>query len=223
MGEGKIKPTGRRPELASLPVRSFIIMEAKIMKMAKKFLAVALAGVLALSVLTGCGASVKSKDIADSLTKMGVKVEQDDGVDKTAKETLKAIEAIINSETNTGADKITLDNAVSKATGRVIKDYNISNIPDAVKKALGLFTGTGATAADKENDGKKVQVALVKTENATKDASLQAAIAKDALLTAWAPTYTEFADTGKLGTAKTSDGKYILVVIVNDVKAADNT
>lgn len=186
------------------------------MKMAKKFLAVALAGVLALSVLTGCGASVKSKDIADSLTKMGVKVEQDDGVDATAKETLKAIEAIINSETNTGADKITLDNAVSKATGRVIKDYNISNIPDAVKKALGLFTGTGATAADKENDGKKVQVALVKTENATKDASLQAAIAKDALLTAWAPTFTEFADTGKLGTAKTSDGKYILVVIVNN-------
>ena len=216
MGEGKIKPTGRRPELDSLPVRSFIIMEAKIMKMAKKFLAVALAGVLALSVLTGCGASVKSKDIADSLTKMGVKVEQDDGVDATAKETLKAIEAIINSETNTGADKITLDNAVSKATGRVIKDYNLSNIPDAVKKALGLFTGTGATAADKENDGKKVQVALVKTENATKDASLQAAIAKDALLTAWAPTFTEFADTGKLGTAKTSDGKYILVVIVND-------
>ena len=186
------------------------------MKMAKKFLAVALAGVLALSVLTGCGASVKSKDIADSLTKMGVKVEQNDGVDATAKETLKAIEAIINSETNTGADKITLDNAVSKATGRVIKDYNISSIPDAVKKALGLFTGTGATAADKENDGKKVQVALVKTENATKDASLQAAIAKDALLTAWAPTFTEFADTGKLGTAKTSDGKYILVVIVND-------
>ena len=186
------------------------------MKMAKKFLAVALAGVLALSVLTGCGDSVKSKDIADSLTKIGVKVEQDDGVDKTAKETLKAIETLINSETNTGADKITLDNAVSKATGRVIKDYNISNIPDAVKKALGLFTGTGATAADKENDGKKVQVALVKTENATKDASLQAAIAKDALLTAWAPTFTEFADTGKLGTAKTSDGKYILVVIVND-------
>ena len=221
MGEGKIKPTGRRPELDSLPVRSFIIMEAKIMKMAKKFLAVALAGVLALSVLTGCGASVKSKDIADSLTKMGVKVEQDDGVDATAKETLKAIEAIINSETNTGADKITLDNAVSKATGRVIKDYNISNIPDAVKKALGLFTGTGATAADKENDGKKVQVALVKTENATKDASLQAAIAKDALLTAWAPTFTEFADTGKLGTAKTSDGKYILCLLYTSPSPRD--
>ena len=193
------------------------------MKMAKKFLAVALAGVLALSVLTGCGDSVKSKDIADSLTKMGVKVEQDDGVDKTAKETLKAIEAIINSETNTGADKITLDNAVDKYSGKLIKGYSIAANAVKVKKALGLFTGTGATAADKANDGKKVRVALVKTENATKDASLQAAIAKDALFTAYAPTYTEFADTGKLGTAKTSDGKYILVVIVNDVKAADNT
>ena len=220
MGEGKIKPTGRRPELDSLPVRSFIIMEAKIMKMAKKFLAVALAGVLALSVLTGCGDSVKSKDIADSLTKMGVKVEQDDGVDATAKETLKAIEAIINSETNTGADKITLDNAVSKATGRVIKDYNISNIPDAVKKALGLFTGTGATAADKENDGKKVQVALVKTENATKDASLQAALVRDSLVPAnnvVPSSNRKYVEPSKLGSAKTSDGKYILVVIVTDI------
>ena len=220
MGEGKIKPTGRRSELDSLPVRSFIIMEAKIMKMAKKFLAVALAGVLALSVLTGCGASVKSKDIADSLTKMGVKVEQDDGVDATAKETLKAIEAIINSETNTGADKITLDNAVSKATGRVIKDYNISNIPDAVKKALGLFTGTGATAADKENDGKKVQVALVKTENATKDASLQAALVRDSLVPAnnvVPSSNRKYVEPSKLGSAKTSDGKYILVVIVTDI------
>ena len=196
------------------------------MKMAKKFLAVALAGVLALSVLTGCGKSVKSKDIADSLTKMGVKVEQDDGVDKTAEETLKAIEAIVDASAKDEAvaanDKITLDNAVESHYGKVIRDYNISNIPDAVKKALGMFTGTGATADDKANDGKKVQVALVKTENATKDASLQAAIAKDALLTAWAPSHTEFADTGKLGSAKTKDGKYILVVIVNDVVAKTN-
>ena len=214
MGEGKIKPTGRRPELDSLPVRSFIIMEAKIMKMAKKFLAVALAGVLALSVLTGCGASVKSKDIADSLTKMGVKVEQSKDVDKTAENTLKAIETIIAADS---ANKITLDNAVEKVTGKVISQEHIDGNTDAanaVQKALGVFT-TGE-GAEKANVGKQIRVALVKTENATKDASLQAAIAKDALLTAWAPTFTEFADTGKLGTAKTSDGKYILVVIVND-------
>ena len=197
-------------------------MEAKIMKMAKKFLAVALAGVLALSVLTGCGASVKSKDIADALTKMNVKVEQSDDMDKTAKDTLNAIEAIINSETNTGADKITLDNAVKMSDGKIIKINNaMTTLNYAVRKALGLcaYNDPNATAAQKENITKNVKVALVKTENATKDASLQAAIAKDALFTAQAPVYTKFADTGKLGSAKTSDGKYILVVIVNDVKA----
>lgn len=219
-----IKPTGRRPELDSLPARSFIIMEAKIMKMAKKFLAVALAGVLALSVLTGCGNSVKSKDIADSLTKMGVKVEQDDGVDATAKETLKAIEAIVDASAKDGnvaaADKITLDNAV-KVDGKVIEINNIINDPNnAVKKALGMMS-TGSPA-ETENNAKQVRVALVKTENAKKDASLQAALVKDGLIATHVlilSTDKEIAETGKLGSAKTSDGKYILVVIVNDVVA----
>lgn len=223
---GIIKPTGRRPELDSLPVRSFIIMEAKIMKMAKKFLAVALAGVLALSVLTGCGKSVKSKDIADSLTKMGVKTEQSKDVDATAKETLKAIEAIIASDTNTAAavgDKITLDNAV-KVDGKVIEINNIINDPNnAVKKALGMMS-TGSPA-ETENNAKQVRVALVKTENAKKDASLQAALVKDGLIATHVlilSTDKEIAETGKLGSAKTSDGKYILVVIVNDVVAKTN-
>ena len=193
------------------------------MKMAKKFLAVALAGVLALSVLTGCGDSVKSKDIADSLTKMGVKVEQDDGVDKAAEETLKAIEAIIASDTNTAAaagDKITLDNAV-KIEGKIIEINSIINDPNnAVKKALGMMaTGTPAETA---NATKKVQVALVNIENAKKDASLQAALVKDGLIATHViilPTDKKIAETGKLGSAKTSDGKYILVVIVNDVVA----
>lgn len=224
---GIIKPTGRRPELDSLPARSFIIMEAKIMKMAKKFLAVALAGVLALSVLTGCGKSVKSKDIADSLTKMGVKTEQSKDVDATAKETLKAIEAIIASDTNTAAavgDKITLDNAV-KVDGKVIEINNIINDPNnAVKKALGMMS-TGSPA-ETENNAKQVRVALVKTENAKKDASLQAALVKDGLIATHVlilSTDKEIAETGKLGSAKTSDGKYILVVIVNDVVETSNT
>lgn len=198
-------------------------MEAKIMKMAKKFLAVALAGVLALSVLTGCGKSVKSKDIADSLTKMGVKTEQSKDVDATAKETLKAIEAIIASDTNTAAavgDKITLDNAV-KVDGKVIEINNIINDPNnAVKKALGMMS-TGSPA-ETENNAKQVRVALVKTENAKKDASLQAALVKDGLIATHVlilSTDKEIAETGKLGSAKTSDGKYILVVIVNDVVA----
>ena len=191
------------------------------MKMAKKFLAVALAGVLALSVLTGCANGVKSKDVADSLTKMGIKVEQSKDVDKTAKETLKAIEAIINSETNTNADeeqKITLDNAVG-TTGKLIAASGVMTGADTgskVQTALGIQAG-GA------NENKLVRVALVKTENAKKDASLQAHFVKDALVTASAASVLgagkKVVEPGKLGTATTKDGKYMLVVIVNDVVA----
>ncbi|MFQ7591402.1 MAG: hypothetical protein ACLRLR_09265 [Faecalibacterium prausnitzii] len=197
------------------------------MKMAKKFLAVALAGVLALSVLTGCANGVKSKDVADSLTKMGIKVEQSKDVDKTAKSTLTAIEAIINSETNTGAaaaNKITLENAVVKADGKVIKENNFVGSVDNVKKALGVFTGAGATVADKANEKNQVRVALVEIKNAKKDASLQAAFVKDVLFQVQAAQLGSnndkvVAETGKLGTATTKDGKYMLVVIVNDVVA----
>ena len=214
-GGGIIKSTGRRPELDSLPVRSFIIMEAKIMKMAKKFLAVALAGVLALSVLTGCGNSVKSKDVAKALTKMGIEAEQDKDMDKAAENTLTAIEAIINSETNTNADeaqKITLDNAVGKG-GKLIAESGVMTGADTgnkVQTALGIQTG-GA------NENKLVRVALVKTENAKKDANLQAGIVVKGLVTAKVADTTKAVNPGKLGTAKTSDGKYMLVVIVNEI------
>lgn len=198
------------------------------MKMAKKFLAVALAGVLALSVLTGCANGVKSKDVADSLTKMGIKVEQSKDVDKTAENTLKAIEAIVDASakdtTVAAANKITLDNAV-KSDGKVVKTNGFENADTGkkVQKALGMFSEAGATDAEKANAGKQVRVALVEIKNAKKDASLQAALVKDRLVTANAADVTNnktVVEPGKLGTAKTSDGKYILVVIVNDVKNA---
>lgn len=192
------------------------------MKMAKKFLAVALAGVLALSVLTGCANGVKSKDVADSLTKMGIKVEQSKDVDKTAKNTLTAIEALINADANknaAAANKITLENAV-KADGKVIKTngFEAADTDSKVKKALEMDTNQ----ANADKDKKQVRVALVKTEDATKDASLQAAFVKDGLVTASESMSAgkTMVEPGKLGTAKTSDGKYILVVIVNDVKDA---
>ena len=191
------------------------------MKMAKKFLAVALAGVLALSVLTGCVKSVKSKDIADALNKMGMNVEQSKDMDKTAESTLTAIEAIINSETNTGDDKITLDNAVVVFDGKVIKKnvFQRADTDNKVQKALGMMAS--GSADETANKNKQVQVALVKTENATKDASLQAHFVKGNLVPANAYSVTQgktIVEPGKLGTAKTKDGKYILVVIVNDVK-----
>lgn len=185
------------------------------MKMAKKFLAVALAGVLALSVLTGCGNSVKSKDVAKALTKMGINAEQDKDMDKTAENTLKAIETIIAADS---ANKITLDNAVEKVTGKVISQEHIDGNTDAanaVQKALGVFT-TGE-GAEKANVGKQIRVALVKTENAKKDANLQAGIVVKGLVTAKVADTTHAVEPGKLGTAKTSDGKYMLVVIVNEI------
>ena len=48
---------------------SFLFMEAKIMKMAKKLLAVVLTGVMAVSMLTGC-ASIASRQAADELEGM---------------------------------------------------------------------------------------------------------------------------------------------------------
>lgn len=185
------------------------------MKMAKKFLAVALAGVLALSVLTGCGNSVKSKDVAKALTKMGIKVEQSEDVDKTAKKTLDAIEAIINSDANAGADaanKITLDNAVGN-DGKLIKAYGGMTGADTGNK-IRMALGTDAGMA---NESKLVRVALVKTENATKDANLQAGIVVKGLATANPADTSHAVEPGKMGTAKTSDGKYMLVVIVNDI------
>lgn len=196
------------------------------MKMAKKFLAVALAGVLALSVLTGCANGVKSKDVADSLTKMGIKVEQSKDVDKTAENTLKAIEAIVDASAKdqavTAENKITLDNAV-KAAGKVVKTggFEAADTDNKVQKALGMFAN--GSDAEKANVAKQVRVALVEIKNAKKDASLQAALVKDRLVTANADNVTTgktVVEPGKLGTAKTSDGKYMLVVIVNDVKDA---
>ena len=195
------------------------------MKMAKKFLAVALAGVLALSVLTGCANGVKSKDVADSLTKMGIKVEQSKDVDKTAKSTLTAIEAIINAPTNaakpdTDDSKIKLSNAVVATDGKVIKTKTITDTTNKVQKALGVFAN--GSDAEKANVGKQIRVALVEIKNAKKDASLQAAFVKDALVQAQegdTANGKKVVEPGKLGTATTKDGKYMLVVIVNEMKA----
>ena len=79
-----------------------------------------------------------------------------------------------------------------------------------VQTALGIQAG-GA------NENKLVRVALVKTENAKKDANLQAGIVVKGLVTAKVADTTHAVEPGKLGTAKTSDGKYMLVVVVNDI------
>ena len=58
---------------------SFLFMEAKIMKMAKKLLAVVLAGVMAVSMLTGCALSdkVKANALEDALNMKQVQGKND--------------------------------------------------------------------------------------------------------------------------------------------------
>ena len=99
---------------------SFLFMEAKIMKMAKKLLAVVLTGVMAVSMLTGC-ASIASRQAADELEGMlhSVKgmskasVTADD--EKLAKDALKDIKGtdgklMNNSEAKIKANLDTADN-----------------------------------------------------------------------------------------------------------------
>ena len=77
---------------------SFLFMEAKIMKMAKKLLAVVLAGVMAVSMLTGC-ASISSRRVADELEDM-LKIAND-------KATVKAVD----DELANNAAKVAKDNS----------------------------------------------------------------------------------------------------------------
>ena len=111
---------------------SFLFMEAKIMKMAKKLLAVVLAGVMAVSMLTGCALSdkVAEKELLESLKVAGqgetptVVYEKDKSVtkagttdkidlEKIAKAAAKAAAkktgnaaAIVNGLTFTDSDKV---------------------------------------------------------------------------------------------------------------------
>ena len=94
-----MRPTGRRPELDSLPARLFIIMEAKIMKMAKKLLAVVLTGVMAVSMLTGCALSdkIKANALEDALNSDQVKTAAKVGESTAEKETKYDYKSALNS------------------------------------------------------------------------------------------------------------------------------
>ena len=82
---------------------SFLFMEAKIMKMAKKLLAVVLAGVMAVSMLTGC-ASISSRRVADELEDM-LKIANDKATVKAVDDNL-ANNAAKVAKDNSGALKV---------------------------------------------------------------------------------------------------------------------
>ena len=78
---------------------SFLFMEAKIMKMAKKLLAVVLAGVMAVSMLTGCALSdkVKANALEDALNSDQVKTAAEAAGQTAEKETKYDYKSALNS------------------------------------------------------------------------------------------------------------------------------
>ena len=78
---------------------SFLFMEAKIMKMAKKLLAVVLAGVMAVSMLTGCALSdkIKANALEDALNSDQVKTAAKVGESTAEEETKYDYKSALNS------------------------------------------------------------------------------------------------------------------------------
>ena len=124
---------------------SFLFMEAKIMKMAKKLLALVLTGVMAMSMLTGCALSdkVKAEAIEDALNSKGVQ----GTVDVTYK---------YNKDLNDEAEKVwtdatlmnkTVATEVTTLTKAVIgtKNYGyvVVEVPEDAKKNLSWVTSAG--------------------------------------------------------------------------------
>ena len=105
------------------------------MKMAKKFLAVALAGVLALSVLTGCGASASTKSIAEAMSDIyqaeGITVKEKSELNTKAKAIVEALVQADATETVALADNVTaepdhkgLNDAQKKKIMTIMESYN---------------------------------------------------------------------------------------------------
>lgn len=142
-------------------------MEAKIMKMAKKLLAVVLAGVMAVSMLTGC-ASISSRRVADELEgmlkaandKATVKAVDDDLANKAAK-VAKDNNGALKNETTLKND-VKTELAKDKKLGDsyiwiayfATKDVNKTVKAQNIAKALIGTNGIDTTKAINSNDVK---------------------------------------------------------------------
>lgn len=121
---------------------SFLFMEAKIMKMAKKLLAVVLTGVMAVSMLTGCALSdkVKTNALVDALNYEGkkettvVKYEEgskanDDANSNLATEMSKAREAVKKADNTKTAAEVENIYTATKGYTVIVKE-----VPDKANK-----------------------------------------------------------------------------------------
>ena len=121
---------------------SFLFMEAKIMKMAKKLLALVLTGVMAMSMLTGCALSdkVKAEAIEDALNSKGVQgtVDVTYKYNKDLNDEAEKVwtDATLMNKT-VSAEKTTLTKAV---IGTKNYGYVVVEVPEDAKKNLSWVT-----------------------------------------------------------------------------------
>ena len=144
-------------------------MEAKIMKMAKKLLAVVLTGVMAVSMLTGC-ASISSRRVADELEgmlktvndKATVKAVDDDLANKAVKVAKQDGKDALKADATLKADvktELTKNNKLGDSYIWVAyfatKDVNKTVKAQKIAKAL---IGTNGIATDKAINSTDVKV-----------------------------------------------------------------
>ena len=120
------------------------------MKMFKKLMAVALAGVLALTVLTGCGSSVDRKEFVRFLND-SYKFEAGSGVmelSDAGKEQAGKVIALVQEAYNKTADdkKADFEPMVAlKNKAEILEFYKLNPCYESVEKALGLTKDTKDT------------------------------------------------------------------------------
>ena len=124
---------------------SFLFMEAKIMKMAKKLLALVLTGVMAMSMLTGCALSdkVKAEAIEDALNSKGVQ--------GTVDVTYKYNKDLNDEAERVWTDATLMDKTVSAEETTLTKavigtknyGYVVVEVPEDAKKNLSWVTSAG--------------------------------------------------------------------------------
>ena len=142
---------------------SFLFMEAKIMKMAKKLLALVLTGVMAMSVLTGCALSdkVKANALVDALNYEGnketavVKYEKgskanDDAKSNLATEMSKAREAVKKAASDKTATQV--ESIYTATNGYIVV---VKEVPNKANKKDSWGAAATAIHTDLKNTAVK--------------------------------------------------------------------
>ena len=204
---------------------SFLFMEAKIMKMAKKLLAVVLTGVMAVSMLTGCalGDAAKAKALENALNKADaqsgtqvVNYDHDGDLDSKAAKVYKnqfsstkanAFNAVEQTPSLTAAKTIT-DGSKTYAYTVIAAPSDSADLKKAAQwAASGLHTALYTPVVAKNHPGTALSISNV-NYNVKNFASVNADKAK-------VKFGVKIYDNGQTGTNK----KYCAIVVVELTKA----